>query len=330
MEVQQYTKSNGMAALFKSNGYEESLVLKFENSQVGFNLNKILNTKSLEDFSFLNAILRFLPFDKEKYFVEKAGGLDIPKLSLLVICNRSNGKGMFELFLGSSSFYSIFYSHYFSDFVISKDLTTENSDKDITLGNLFKSRLKKYYKTQVENFVNGESRKLILFPGLPNPLGITGIVQLNGKFLLRERSNNLVDNRTIDWSFSGLLESSKLFSYFLNNNVSILELFEDEFIDEVLKELLSEERNRSNDIIIEKIIPLGFVFNSKLLYQPEFVVYVKCSSQKDIVPAGNIRMLSIEELIDLPGKRNNFRFKNIFFDVYDLFSLSIKGFEEEG
>lgn len=82
----------------------------------------------------IEACLRCLPVDADDLFRFDAGGLDMPKSSLRSIGLDAAGNLVFCL--GSCSFRSVFFSHYFADFPLARESTEEGNPTIPTLRRL--------------------------------------------------------------------------------------------------------------------------------------------------------------------------------------------------
>lgn len=272
---------------------------------------------------FIAAVLRFTVFDKEDLFRLEAGSLDVPKAALDSI---SLVDGDLVLKLRSTSFYDIFYTHYFADYPLSTQHIDENAPStDTTLRSLFQAKAVDFIKHGVAAFAT--TAHMAPFPLLPNPLGVTGICRLHCAgthlYILRRRKGDVINElNTHDWSFSGLVEAHTLmFPGDARRTAS------DYMINEMTDELLSQIG--CCPIEIGAVTSLGIVFSAKYLCQPEFVVMVDIQPSQPENAAlvrdhienhadGNYSLVPEEYLRNLLG-RGDFRgYKDIFPDVTRL------------
>ncbi|WP_297214182.1 hypothetical protein [Thermodesulfovibrio sp.] len=255
----------------------------------------------------------------------EAGNLDIPKLTLESI-NISNGNCL-KLKVSSCSFFCIYYTHYFADYIFSSSSNMENTKEENTLKNLIGRNVSKIL---LDNIVNFSKNKNFSLPSLlPNPLGITGIIQIGDKYIIRKRNKRVISEMdTYDWSFSGLIDSHDfLYEYYSGIKViDILKIIEKEIIDELNLPIKFENLN---DYIIG-ILPLGIVFNEKYLYQPELILYLNLKEKilnyldfKEL----SIKLYSIEEIkinIFKEYEIGNKKIKNLFVISFELLNNFLK------
>ena len=208
-------------------------------------------------------LLKWVNFDKDDYFRTHYGALDISKIAVNEILIDDE-----QIFLNCSqtSFYDISFTHYFPDYKLSL-----SSSKDLglqySLRELFENNIESYYK---EVF---RLNKFKLFDLLPNPLGLTGIVNIEFKdtsfYLLQIRhSSEIAARNKIQWSFAGTID---VVPNLYKDDILFQEFVEDELFDEVVykeKELKILENEKYNASL------LGMVINPLYLYQPEFFVLI--------------------------------------------------------
>lgn len=232
--------------------------------KVVFDCEEVASIKTMHPF--VAAVLRFTVFEKEDLFRLEAGSLDIPKAALDSV---SLIDGDMVIKLRSTSFYDVFYTHYFADYSLSMLHVDENAPvKATTLRSLFEKKAVEFIAAGIEGFSGQAHFKP--FPILPNPLGVTGICRLRCadgyRYILRQRKNDVINElNTHDWSFSGLVEAHTLM---LPGSARRAET--DYMINEMNDELFSQIK--CCDVKVGEVTPLGIVFSAKYLCQPEFIV----------------------------------------------------------
>ncbi len=289
--------------------------------KVIFDCGEVSSIKTMHPF--VTAVLRFTIFDKEDLFRLEAGSLDVPKAALESV---SIIDGDMVIKLSSTSFYDIFYTHYFADYTLSMQHIDENAENTrISLRSLFEEKAIDFIRHGIEGF--SEQLQIMPFPVLPNPLGTTGICRVKAAgayvYILRKRKGDLVNElHTHDWSFSGLVEAHTLM---FPGDVSRTEF--DYISNELNDELFSQIGCCT--LRTGEITPLGIVFSSKYLCQPEFVALV------DIVPSdemdgerlgtymrehahGDFSFVSEEYLRSLLARGEFKGYKDIFPDITRL------------
>lgn len=234
--------------------------------------NLVLDCSEISSMSglhpFMETMLRFTVFDKEDLYRLEAGSLDIPKATLRSISIESS---TIIIKLGSTSFFNIFYTHYFGDYPLSTDSYDENNKHpDITLRYIFGEMAEKFICDQTKEF--NAAHHLYPYPIFPNPLGVTGIcrVAIEGStyVIARRRKSDVINEvNKLDWTFSGLVEAHKLL-YATRSLVSVTEYIIGEIKDELLNMIGWNEKS------IASVTPIGIIFSEKYLYQPELVVIV--------------------------------------------------------
>lgn len=235
---------------------------------------------------FLESAIRFTDFDREDNFRLEAGTLNIPKCSLLSLRFDSERA---TLRIGSTSFYSVYYSHYFADYRLSRDSTDENTKtRTVSLRTVFGASVDRFLRSQIpEDSAVGSlgSYELRPHPVLPSPLGVTGVCYFTmpgGErvFIARHRGGNVINEAMrLDWSFSGLVEAHPFFRPD-GAHIRLDEFVGTEMTDELLMPLREYAQRLQGEVgegIVEPVNyrALGVIFNGKYLFQPELVVLVK-------------------------------------------------------
>lgn len=217
----------------------------------------------------LEACFRWSEFDREEFYLVEAGPLDLPKMSLISIgVNPDSSAVIFNL--GTSSYYDIFFTHYSSDLVLSKQSAGERNDAGpITLRGLLGQSAAKFYQRQISEISAGRTFECLKI--LPNPLGISGIVLLSASgatyVLLRKRgSHEIAAKNKLEWSFAGLVEA---FEWLHDSDVNINDFVRSELEDEIFS-YFSCLRDLECSIDL-----LGLVVNPLYLYQPEIFATVQ-------------------------------------------------------
>lgn len=270
----------------------------------------------------IEACIRYLPVDADDLFRFEAGGLDIPKSSLRSISLDDAGNLIF--YIGSCSFRSVFFSHYFADFPLARESAEEENPTVPTLRGLLAAPVRQWNRAQLENWKSISTFEC--FPHLPNPLGITGVcrvyVAASGsqpafhRWILRRRSNEVIgDINTLDWSFSGLVECFHFLAQPAGANMGMNAYFEAELQDEVLGALPLGKLTSASRL-------LALLLNEKYLFQPELVMYVELhmNIQQYTEVSGGQRLLfwSDSQLLDASANRDKFHAKAMFWQIADL------------
>jgi hypothetical protein len=173
LRVLGYRRTSGISDI----KYEKSsgMLLAFSDHKFGkiiFDCTDISHIKTMHPF--IAAVLRFTVFDKEDLFRLEAGSLDVPKAALDSV---SLVDGDMIVKLRSTSFYDVFYTHYFADYPLSSQHIDENAPTmDTTLRNLFEKKAKEFISHGITAFAT--ELHMTPFPLLPNPLGVTGICRI--------------------------------------------------------------------------------------------------------------------------------------------------------
>lgn len=290
---------------------QTSINLKF-NSSIHYQLHPILET-----------CYRWVEFDRDEYFLVEAGSLDIPKLSVnsITIDHKLNS---IELNLSSSSFYDIFYTHYAPDLPLSSQSASEIKGPTATLRTLFDSSLSKFYKKEISQFVI--KSKINCSELLPNPLGISGIVilstELDHFILLRKRgSHEIAAQNTLEWSFAGLVEAT---SWIHDTDINFNDFVNTELQDEVIEKITALSKREY------QTYPIGMVFNSLYLYQPEIfaTVHYENLTNQDIVKINkdcgkSFLIIPVKELEKTFGKH---KLKNLCLPGLNLLKKAFPNF----
>lgn len=250
--------------------WNQSLIYKLERS------SRVTCKFDRNDFYSLPKIIeasnKWTEINKDEYFLVEAGSLDIPKLTIKSISFNAQAE-TWDITLGASSFYDIFFTHYSPDLPLSNQ-QIKDCGLSATLKSLYEKSITEFYKLRSENYK--EKNEIDFFDLLPNPLGVSGIIIVTineiSYTLLRTRGNlEILDRGRVEWSFAGLIEATE---WVHSDNIDFGELVYTELEDEVLKHLAIL---RSQPFEVE---PLGIVLNPDCLYQPELFVKVEyCLSQ---------------------------------------------------
>lgn len=266
----------------------------------------------------IESAIQFTDFDKEENFRLEAGTLNIPKCAMLSMQLASDHA---TLFVSSTSFYAIYYSHYFADYRLSRDSTDENTKaKGVSLRSVFGMGAENYIREQITLTLENKDKSDIEihpYPIFPNPLGVTGICFFKDQsgeqfYIARHRAANVInEGRRLDWSFSGLVEAHTFFKP-RNHQISLKEFVGTELTDELLKPILVHAAHKEADGDEPLIEPashqaLGLVFNGKYLFQPELVVLIELKTSLGGVSAinayanetGQIKLFSRSDLFTL-------------------------------
>jgi hypothetical protein len=267
------------------------LNLKFSDVKIIFDIDSFYyQPKHIETF------LKWVDFDKDDYFRTHYGSLDIPKL---VIKNIFFESERLHITCSSASFYDISFTHYFPDYPLSSS-RSKSQETTVSLRSLLSDDIEKHYdKIHLFN-----EKKFSLYELLPNPMGITGIVELSiegykSLYILQARlSADAAAKDKIQHAFAGTIDS------FPNMNLvsSCLEaMVNTELYDEVIHQTIGngmglnkledcESINRTNTL-------LGITINPLYLYQPELFVKVNYAIPKLQILMPLIEQLKKEELI---------------------------------
>ncbi len=256
----------------------------------------------------IQSLHRWLPVEKDEYFLMEAGPLDLPKLSLRKVSLKDNE---LTLFLGSASYFDIFFTHYCPDLLLSKEAYHENSNHWTTLRKSVQPAIRSYYEMQISDFSNSSNSSCAVFEPsylLPNPLGISGILLLRffgsdtEYLLMARRGRDTIGSRgQLDWAFSGLQES---LSRAHSKEFTVEEFGKVELEDEVLSQF-SSLRNHKADVS-----PLGLTFSSRYLSQPELIVLYQFSKVDRVAFSKELNSQRFE-LIAFDEASSKFREKNI-------------------
>ena len=322
LRVLGYRRTSGIRDI--TNEKSLGLILAFCDHKFGkiiFDCADVSHIKTMHPF--IAAVLRFTVFDKEDLFRLEAGSLDVPKAALDSV---SLVDGDMIVKLRSTSFYDIFYTHYFADYPLSSQHIDENApSRDTTLRSLFEEKARDFIAHGITAFAT--ELRMTPFPLLPNPLGVTGICRLHCagayRYILRKRKGDVINElNTHDWSFSGLVEAHTLM-FPGNTRRTAADYINNEMADELLSQIHCCATE------VGSVTPLGVVFSAKYLCQPEFVVMVDiCASDPanaalicDHISGhtgGNYSLVSEEYLRDLLVRGEFKGYKDIFPDVTRL------------
>ena len=265
---------------------------------------------------FIESAIQFTDFDKEDNFRLEAGTLNVPKCALLSL--KIDGDRV-TLFAGSTSFYSVYYSHYFADYRLSRDSTDENTNTGgVSLRSTFGSSAESFLRAQIaEALKRNQDNQIELrpYPIFPNPLGLTGICFFRTPagerfYIARHRGANVINEaRRLDWSFSGLVEAHPFIAS-TPTRIGLKEFVGMEMTDELLKPIFAHAVRKDlfdDDFAIEPASyrALGLVFNGKYLFQPELVTLVELGVSPSGIDAirdyaretSEIRLIAENELL---------------------------------
>jgi hypothetical protein len=260
------------------------LPLHSESTDFAIDCRDIAELKELHPF--IESAVQFTDFDKEDNFRLEAGTLNVPKCTLRSL--QIHGERV-TLFAGSTSFYSVYYSHYFADYRLSRDSTDENTNRRAaSLRSIFGTCAEDFLRSQIATAGErnqGASIEIRPYPILPNPLGLTGICFFRTStgervYIARHRGANVInETRRLDWSFSGLVEAHQFITPSAAR-IGLKEFVGMEMTDELLNPIFAHARRKwqvGEELVIEPILyyVLGLVFNGKYLFQPELVALVE-------------------------------------------------------
>ena len=231
--------------------------------------------KQIED------LIKWININKDDYFRISAGSMDIPKLSLVSI--EKHGTNL-KLNLGITSYFNIFFTHYFADYILSNESSMEMKSFDTSLRNYLSPMLKNHYNKYKD------MSKIDFQYDLPNPLGMTGIicVEYNNAFYFILKVRDSIDaaaKSKLQWSFAGTMD---IFPNLYSTDFKFKDIVDDELYDEVLNydafNFLKEYSPRYSFI--------GLVTNELYLFQPEMYVCVHYKILKDIKTDEQIKLIS--------------------------------------
>lgn len=267
----------------------------------------------------ITALLRWVDFDRNEYYLKEAGPLDIAKLSLREILYDPTLNKV-EIKLGSCSFYDIFYTHYCPDLVLSTVSTSESEDsKRVTLRSLFDGALLRYYTKQTSADI---APKIVCCSNLlPNPLGVSGIVLIDAGGstfvpLKKRGSRQIASQNRLEWSFAGTIEA---IDWIHDPRISFEAFIDSELDDELIR---NTKTLKSHDPVIQ---PLGFVFNPLYLYQPEMFVAVRYKIEESKIQdltrelEGGFVVVEVRHLSETFGKHT---VKNLCFPGIKLLNIA--------
>lgn len=290
------------------------LPLHSDTTDLAIDCQDIAELKELHPF--IESAIQFTDFDKEDNFRLEAGTLNVPKCALLSL--QIHGDRV-TLFAGATSFYSVYYSHYFADYRLSRDSTDENTHASgVSLRSTFGTCAENFLRMQIAEALErnrGAQIELYPYPIFPNPLGLTGICFFRTStgerfYIARHRGANVInESQRLDWSFSGLVEAHPFVAP-RAARVGLKEFVGMEMTDELLKPIFAHAMRKGpvgEDFVIEPTSyrALGLVFNGKYLFQPELVALVELGVSPGGIDAihdyaretSEIRLLSETELM---------------------------------
>lgn len=278
---------------------------------------------------YLHAVLRHTVPNMEEVFVAHAGRLDIPKAALTEILPSTD---RVILRLGATSFFSVFFSHYFADHTLTHEQVDENApESGITLRSLFGRPAREYTRAGLEGLAIGTPFRP--YPLMTNPLGVTGICRYRREdgawaYLRRLRRRRvLAEIHTLDWSFSGLVEAHGLGGGRPLRPVA--DFFAGELEDEVFRVF------PSLPLRVVSSRALGILFGPRHLYQPELVVLVDLAgvdpkaveSHEDFLPVGGDKIGDAK----VCGMNDaGYRTKETFHAARELLVNYLRAYETEG
>ncbi len=290
------------------------LPLHSETTDLTIDCQYIAELKELHPF--IESAIQFTDFDKEDNFRLEAGTLNVPKCALLSLQIHD---GHVTLFAGATSFYSVYYSHYFADYRLSRDSTDENTNTGgVSLRSTFSTSAENFLRSQIAEALERnqcDQIELRPYPIFPNPLGLTGICFFRTPtgerfYIARHRGANVINEaRCLDWSFSGLVEAHPFVAP-KTARIGLKEFVGMEMTDELLKPIFAHAVCKGlvgENFTIEPASyrALGLVFNGKYLFQPELVALVELGVSPSGIDAihdyasetSEIRLLSESELL---------------------------------
>ena len=246
----------------------------FDSSEIEFDCKDILNLKEMHPF--ISTVLRFTVSDKEGIYRSEVGSLIVPQ-STLEELSKVGSKVVMKL--GSASYYNIFFTHYFADYQLTGEQFDENSSGQISLRSLFYKDAAEYIHSRIEKY-SSKNQSFSPYPLFPNPFGVTGICRYNheGKLFYIRRFRTAAghvtnEQKTLDWAFSGLVESHTLFDGG-RETITLKEYFEHEMADELLKPLALKNEEIEDIIKNASSVPLGIIFSNRHLLQPELIILI--------------------------------------------------------
>lgn len=307
----EYTTCHGQAhgSLCSHKIGEHHYLELYNAAKVSFNCKDILNSfKKMHPI--VSEVLRCTVSDKEGVYRSAVGSLDIPCATLEEL-RKEMRDGSIVIKLASTSYYNVFFTHYFPDYHLTAEQYDENSKERHSLRSLFHKYALEYIHSCIETFYLGTS-VFSPYPLFPNPLGVTGICRYkdnNGEYYIRrlrtETSSVTNEQNTVDWTFSGIVQAHELFSGG-REELTLKDYFEREMEDEFLKPLVSLEEARKTIIKNASSIPLGIVFSNKYLLQPELIVLVDLESfdnthKEMLQKSSSFKLISYNNLANEPS-----------------------------
>ncbi|MFP3977564.1 hypothetical protein [Marinobacter sp. KMM 10035] len=263
---------------------EKGRIIEKDNLQIGtvvpinMNFSEVKVQFNRHDFynqpREIETLLKWVDFNKDDYFRTHYGSLDVPKFS---IDGLSLESGILKVNCSSTSFFDITFTHYFPDYPLSSsDTTTKVNEK--TLRSLLSADIERHYASSEFSKVGS----MEFFDLLPNPIGITGIVEIaiegeDPLYILQARlSADAAAKDKIQHSFAGTID---LFPNLYREDVTLKDMVDTELFDEVVDQTIgnsvSLKELESDGGVLRENKLLGLVINPLYLYQPEFFVRVK-------------------------------------------------------
>ena len=250
------------------------LSVGFEDVKITYDKNNVYSQPR-----HLEILLNWVDFEKEDYFRTHYGSLDIPKIAIKKI---SFDAGSLAIDCSSTSFFDMSFTHYFPDYPLSSSGST-TEQKTTSLRSLLADDIESHYC----NMDLSETSSFDFYDFLPNPMGITGIVELciEGQemlYILQARIGaDAAAKDKIQHSFAGTID---LFPKMSEITSSLTKMVDTELFDEVIYQSLGDGLGldilESEKRIQRENCLLGFAINPLYLYQPELFVKVKYTIPK--------------------------------------------------
>lgn len=264
--------------------------------------------KTMLEVSFGDLIAHFRSSNVNSY--------SLPKYTLKSIAFSNKNSRHISIKLGLASFVDVWYYQYNNAPVLKSPHRERNRvDQkyfDQTLKSLLYPIVYNYYKsifcktnnckngeiigiTDIGSLLEGNTNSIILYPQIPNALGITGIVKFeyenNPYYFIQYRSKTNVDPSKVQWSYAGLVSHYADHHIVISENCinaddqskaekyGAYEIYE-EMLPTIASILKDAEINNVDNFIIDlcrnilnngKIF--GLILNSEMLFQPELIVY---------------------------------------------------------
>jgi len=285
---------------------------------------KFDHTAFYEMPKMLDASFRWAEFDREEFYLVKAGALDKPKLCLRKITSDQNG---LIFHLGASSFYDVFFTHYSPDLSFSSQSANELSSGEAnSIRGVLRKSIDKFYSKDLT--ISLQASEFDLFDFVPNPLGLSGILILHCEDghayvpLRIRQTNEVASQNEIEWSFAGLIEAS---DWLHTKRIDKDDLIDVEFIDECQARFDALRYSLASAQSSRQVI--GMTLNPLFLYQPEIYVVVEETNvevsvinnlRKEINPEKHL-LAKVSELEGILAKEKT---KNLFGPGLDLLKLA--------